>query len=95
VAAYNASKGGDAVVEPHEEEVSDEAEVGALDSDAESESDDEGTSPVTAPLPPVASKTPRPNKRQKIAATPQVNGSSAPASTALGPTPVPLPSDMR
>ncbi|ORY15737.1 hypothetical protein BCR34DRAFT_598253 [Clohesyomyces aquaticus] len=98
MAAYVAQTGGDAVAAIHdEEEVSDEAEAGALDSDASSDSDEE-TSAVPAPIvkaptPPTANtKTPRANKRQKLAAS--TNGSLAPVPIApaiSGHSPVPLP----
>jgi hypothetical protein len=76
----------------HEEEPSDEAEAGALDSDASSDSEDESAAIAPTPTkvltPPVANtKTPRPTKRQKTAPTPQVNGM---ANGAASTVPVPI-----
>ncbi|KAF2661891.1 hypothetical protein K491DRAFT_710319 [Lophiostoma macrostomum CBS 122681] len=95
---YLAKKGITAPVELHDdEEPSDEAEAGAMDSDVSSDSEDMSAAieppPVAkAPSPPAA-KTPRPNKRQKTAQTPHANGSSAPVpiAPATTSTPIPLP----
>ncbi|KAJ4292446.1 hypothetical protein N0V90_009108 [Kalmusia sp. IMI 367209] len=98
MAAYKASKGVAAAEEAEviPEEASDEGEVAALDSDVDSSSDEEEPSPVKALTPPPATngKTSS-RKRQKTTATPQVNGSSGPVAIAPGPTPVPLPSNVR
>ncbi|KAF9731095.1 HMG box protein [Paraphaeosphaeria minitans] len=101
VAAYKASLGAAALAEEPaaEDDASEnEADPAALDYDVDSDdvdaSDDE-LSPTKAPTPPPTlsanGKTPRPNKRQKTAAAPAVNGTHAPIAPAAGQTPVPLP----
>ncbi|KAF2276965.1 uncharacterized protein EI97DRAFT_449764 [Westerdykella ornata] len=102
--AYMASKGEpvSADVDMHDdEEPTDEAEVGALDSDASSDAEDNGESGgAKAASPPAASsKTPRPSKRQKTA-PPQINGATvpvpiAPAVAAAAPTPIPVPGSAK
>ncbi|KAF2476146.1 uncharacterized protein BDR25DRAFT_90932 [Lindgomyces ingoldianus] len=95
---YTAQTNADAAALHDEEEASDEAEVGALDSDASEDSDGEAAAVVSAPFlnaptPPTANtKTPRANKRQKTAT--QTNGTLAPVPIApaiSGHSPVPLP----
>ncbi|KAF2107608.1 hypothetical protein BDV96DRAFT_589062 [Lophiotrema nucula] len=88
LAIYQASVGTDAVLHD-DEEASDEAEAGALDSDASSEDEDAivPTPLAKAQSPPVG-KTPK-AKRQK---TSQANGASTLAAIApANSTPVPLP----
>jgi hypothetical protein len=111
VAIYRATKGDAAALEVDlhdEEEPTDEAEAGALDSDISTDSEDNATGDLAgpdtkAPTPPVAdaSKTPRPSKRQKTQATRQVNGTSntpvpiAPAVAAHTPVPFPVTNAQR
>ncbi|KAH7138503.1 hypothetical protein B0J11DRAFT_500718 [Dendryphion nanum] len=68
-----------------DEDPSDEAEGGAIDSDVEVESEDDDEAAAAAAAakettPPAAGKTPRPNKRQKTVAA-QVNGTSHASAT--------------
>ncbi|KAF2032949.1 hypothetical protein EK21DRAFT_109400 [Setomelanomma holmii] len=97
MAEYLAKAGGKVADVHLDEDISDEgeveiADVAAIDSDASSEDEDE--TPVTkAPSPPA--KTPRPNKRQKTAQTPAVNGALASITPATTSTPVPVPGSSR
>ena len=81
----------------HDDEISDEAEAGAVDTDAEATfgEESEEDAPVKAPSPPPkvpsppAAKTPRANKRQKVGKT---NGVIAPIpAPAAAPSPIPVP----
>jgi transcriptional regulator HMO1 len=103
---YAAARGG-VVTSPladiHDDEISDEAEAGAVDTDAEATfgEESEEDAPAKAPSPPPkipsppAAKTPRANKRQKVGKT---NGVIAPIpapAAAPSPIPVPIPSMVK
>ncbi|KAJ4338809.1 hypothetical protein N0V87_003724 [Didymella glomerata] len=85
---YTASKGVAAadLHDDDEEEAEAEVEVEAVAESDDSSGDDE-PAPAKAPSPPV--KTPRANKRQKIAEKPAVNGAAQPVVAAASPIPLP------
>ncbi|KAF2450802.1 hypothetical protein P171DRAFT_146759 [Karstenula rhodostoma CBS 690.94] len=101
VAAYKASLGAAALVEEpaaEDDATENEADPAVLDSDVDSDDDDASNaelSPTKVPTPPPTfaanGKTPRPNKRQKTAAAPAVNGTHVAIAPAAGQTPVPPP----
>jgi hypothetical protein len=84
MATYQAAKGSAIVDIPDEDEAS-EAEV-EIPAESDESSEDEEPLPAKAPSPPV--KTPRANKRQKLAQNPALNGAAAPVAAA---SPIPLP----
>ncbi|KAF3002367.1 hypothetical protein E8E13_000318 [Curvularia kusanoi] len=85
MAAYQASKGS-AVVPIEDDDEASEAEV-EIAAESDSSDEDEEPAPAKAPSPPV--KTPRANKRQKLAQNPAVNGVAAPVIPAASPIPLP------
>ncbi|OCL05150.1 hypothetical protein AOQ84DRAFT_356086 [Glonium stellatum] len=100
---YAAARGGvtSPIPDVHDDEITDEVDAGALDTDAEGTSGEESDEdvPAKAPSPPPkvpsppAAKTPRANKRQKVGKT---NGVLAPApATAPSPIPVPIPTMLK
>ena len=102
---YSAARGGvtSPLADIHDDEISDEAEAGAVDTDAEATfgEESEEDAPAKAPSPPPkvpsppAAKTPRANKRQKVGKT---NGIIAPTpapAAAPSPIPVPIPSIVK
>ena len=84
MAAYQAVKGSAIVDIPDEDDAS-EAEV-EIPAESDESSEDEEPLPAKAPSPPV--KTPRANKRQKLAQNPALNGAAAPVVAAASPTPM-------
>lgn len=85
MAAYQAVKGSAIVDIPDEDDAS-EAEV-EIPAESDESSEDEEPLPAKAPSPPV--KTPRANKRQKLAQNPALNGAAAPVVAAASPIPLP------
>ncbi|OSS52606.1 hypothetical protein B5807_02228 [Epicoccum nigrum] len=85
MATYQAAKGSAIVDIPDEDDAS-EAEV-EIPAESDESSEDEEPLPAKAPSPPV--KTPRANKRQKLAQNPAVNGAAAPVVAAASPIPLP------